>query len=223
MAQPTLLQLRTRARQRANMENSTFVTDAEFNSYINEAIADLRDKMISKVGADYFASTQSYTLINGTENYALPNDFYKVLYVEQQGIDQLYYKMRRFEVSERSLGASPISYYAPEIKYRLTANNITFTPVNQLGGILVRLTYVPVPTELSADIDTLNGYNGWETYPILLAARKALAKEESNVSDIDTELQMLIQRIESMADNRDYGNPYRIQDNTYKRYGRWGF
>lgn len=223
MAQPTLLQLRTRARQRANMENSQFVTDAEFNSYLNEAIADLRDKMISKVGADYFASTTTFTLVNGTENYALPADFYKILYVEQRGIDQLYYKMRRFEVAERSLGASPISYYAPEIKYRLTANNITFTPVNQLGGIQVRLTYVPVPTELSADNDTLNGYNGWETYVILLAARKALVKEESDVSQVDSELQSLIQRIEAMADNRDHGQPFRIQDNTFKRYGRWGF
>lgn len=223
MAQPTLLQLRTRARQRANMENSQFVTDSEFNSYLNEAIADLRDKMISKVGADYFATATNFTLVNGTENYALPSDFYKILYVEQQGIDQLYYKMRRFEVAERSLGASPISYYAPEIKYRLTANNITFTPVNQLGGIQVRLTYVPVPAELAADIDTLNGYNGWETYVILLAARKALVKEESDVSQIDSELQSLIQRIEAMADNRDYGQPMRIADNTFKRYGRWGF
>jgi hypothetical protein len=223
MALVTLQELRTRVRQRANMENSQFVTDAELNVYINEAIADLRDKMISKVGEDYFAADTLITLVSNVEAYALPADFYKILYVEVKGDDGYYYKMRRFEVSERNFGASPINYYIPDIRYRLRANQIVFTPQNLLGGRVVRLTYVPIPQELTANSDTLQGYNGWESYVIVYAARKALVKEESDTSQLDQELIKLDQRMEAMIDNRDTSEPSRIYDNSRRRdLNRWG-
>jgi hypothetical protein len=223
MALVALSDLRTRVRQRANMENSQFVTDAELNVYINEAIADLRDKMISKVGDDYFASETTINLLNNQDTYALPADFYKVLYVEVKGDDGYFYKVRRFEVSERNFGASPINYYIPDIRYRLRANNIVFTPQNLVGGRQVRLTYVPVPTELVNNGDTLQGYNGWEAYVVVYAARKALVKEESDTSQLDAELMKLDQRMESMIDNRDQSNPSRIADNSRRRdLNRWG-
>ena len=77
MASPTLLQLRTRTRERANMENSTFVSDSELSRYINYSINDLRDKMIIKTGEEYFADIEAYTLVDGQEEYTLPTDFYK--------------------------------------------------------------------------------------------------------------------------------------------------
>jgi hypothetical protein len=223
MAIIALSALRARVRQRANMEGSQFVTDSELNTYINEAIADLRDKMISKVGDDYFAAETTYTLLANQDTYALPSDFYKVLYVEVKGDDGYFYKMRRFEVSERNFGASPINYYIPDIRYRLRANNIVFTPQNLMGGRQVRLTYVPIPSELVTDGDTLQGYNGWETYVIVYAARKALVKEESDTAQLDAELVKLDQRMESMIDNRDQSEPSRIYDNSRRRdLNRWG-
>jgi len=205
------------------MENSQFVTDAELDVYINEAIADLRDKMISKVGDDYFAAETTINLLSSTDTYALPSDFYKVLYVEIKGDDGYFYKMRRFEVSERNFGASPINYYIPDIRYRLRANNIVFTPQNLMGGRQVRLTYVPIPTELVNNNDTLQGYNGWEAYVIVYAARKALVKEESDTGQLDAELVKLDQRMEAMTDNRDGSEPNRIADNSRRRdLSRWG-
>jgi hypothetical protein len=203
------------------MENSNFVKDAEWNSYINYSISQLRDKMISKVGNDYFASQVNIPLINGTSAYALPNDFYKILYVEMLGNDGNYYKMRRFEIAEQNIGRTPISSFLPEIRYRLTANNIVFTLDNTFGGRQVRLTYVPVITELAIDADTLNGYNGWEEFVILLAARKALVKEEQDLSQLDVEIALMDQRLEAMADNRDQSNPMRVYDN--QRYYDSGF
>ncbi len=222
MAAVTLANLRTRVRNRANMENSQFVTDTELNIYINQAIADLRDKMISKAGEDYFAETESYSLQANREAYDLPSDFYKILYVEVQGDDNYFYQMRRFEISERNFGASPINYYIPDIRYRLRADSIIFTPQNLVGGRTVRMTYVPIPTELINDSDTLEGYNGWETYVIVYAARIALVKEESDTSQLDAELMRLDQRMEAMADNRDQSMPSRIIDNSRRRdLNRW--
>ena len=43
----TLSTLRSRAREEADMENGTFVSDSEANRYVNEAITELSDFLIS--------------------------------------------------------------------------------------------------------------------------------------------------------------------------------
>lgn len=217
MATITLLNLRTRARDRANMENSTFVSDSIFNSYINYAVSELRDIIASKVGEDYFASSQSTLLTSGQETVALPADFYKLLWVEILISGVSYAQLKRFEVNEQLSGVNP----GADLKYRLRADNIWLMPPSATSGKTIRLWYAPLPTALSADGDTLKGYNGWDEYVVLLAARKALVKEEQDVSDIDRELIVFKQRLESMAPNRDQSQPMRIRDNELST-SEWG-
>lgn len=223
MASRTLLALRDRCKQRANMENSTFVTDTEWNSYINYSISELRDTLASKVGDDYFATSETIALNNTTDTYSLPATFYKVLWVEILANDGYYYKMSRFEVSEMNANANIVSFAVPEIKYRLRGDSIWLNPQSALGGRTIKVWYVPLLTELSADGDTVNGFNGWDEFIILKSARKALIKEEQNVVDVDNELAVLYQRIEAMAENRDQGQPMRIQDSERARewYNLW--
>lgn len=218
MSNITLLQLRNSCKERANMENSTFVSDSEWNKYINYSISELRDIIISKVGDDYYALSSSYTVVNGQEAYALPSDFYKVLWVELLGQDGYYYKMKRFEVTERNHGRSPLNYFISDVKYRLRADNITITPSSLSAGRQFRLWYVPLITNLVADGDVLNGYNGWDEFVVLKSARKALVKEESDTSQVDTELSVLYGRLEAMAANRDQSEPMRIYDNENDYY-----
>ena len=59
MATFTESDLRTRARRRADMENSTFVSDAEIQDYLNSSISELHDFMV-KSYEDYFVSEQTY-------------------------------------------------------------------------------------------------------------------------------------------------------------------
>lgn len=222
MASITLLNLRTRARDRANMENSAFVSDSIFNSYINYAISELRDIITSKAGEDYFATATSPTLLTSEqETVALPADFYKLSWVEVLVDGVNYVPLKRFEIAER-----PTSYFnlispCGELKYRLRADNLWLQPIAATGGKTIRMWYVPLPTALSADADTLNGYNGWDEYVVLQAARKALVKEEQDVTDIDRELIVFIQRLEAMAPNRDQSQPMRIYDND-RKYG-WDY
>lgn len=211
MATITLANLRTRARDRANMENSTFVSDSIFNTYINYAISDLRDIITSKVGEDYFATSSFSTLTTNQETLALPADFYKLLWIEVLEYGTKYTRLNRFEVNEQPNGL-PYSYNS-FLKYRLRADNVWFQPISATGGKTVRIWYVPLPTALSSDLDTLNGYNGWDEYVVLLAARKAVVKEEQDTSGIDAEIIALNQRIEAMAPNRDQAQPMRIYDN----------
>ena len=46
----TLAELRTQARNRADMESSEFVTDTELTDYINSSIAELHDILIQSYG-----------------------------------------------------------------------------------------------------------------------------------------------------------------------------
>lgn len=218
MSTITLANLRTRARDRANMENSGFVSDSIFNTYINYAISNLRDIVASKVGEDYFATSSSSTLTTGQETVALPTDFYKLLWVEIQVDGTNYQKINRFEVSE--LPATPLGITFPWIalKYRLRADNLWITPSPWAAGKTLRMWYVPLATDLSADSDTLNGYNGWDEYVVLMAARKALVKEEQDVSDIDRELLVMNERIEAMSPNRDQAQPMRVYDNERSNF-----
>lgn len=221
MATRTLLTLRTNAKERANLENSSFVSDAEWNRYINYSVSELRDILISKAGDDYFATSQTIALNNTTDTYSLPADFYKVLWSEILGFDGYYYKMKRFEISEQNNNANMVYLAIPEIRYRLRNDSIVFNPVSALGGRTVRLWYVPLAPELSADSDTLSGYNGWDEFIVLKSARKALVKEEQDTSELDTEILLLMQRIESMSENRDQAQPMRIQDNQRHWEDQW--
>jgi hypothetical protein len=208
----TLLQLRTQARQRANMENSTFVTDGEFNTYINLSISELYDMLCSKSDADYNISSSTFTTVTNQDSYNLPVDFYRL-----RGVDLLIDPLRpvplkRFEFAERN-SIDPQFYGVVDIRYRLRGDKLTFTPTELMGGQSMRIWYIPLPTQLSADNHTLNGYNGWEELVIVKTAIKALVKEEQDTSQLTYEYEQLKLRLEQAMDSRDSASPSRITDN----------
>jgi hypothetical protein len=219
MASISLLALRTKVRERANMENSTFVSDAELTRYINYSIKELFDILVSKNGNEYYAESSQFTLVNGTEAYSLPVDFYKVLWAELKGDDGYWYKMRRFEQQEKNYGRSPVNYFIPDIRYRLRKDKIVFTPDNLIGGRVIRLWYVPQQADLVADGDTFDGINGFDEYIVVRSAIKCLVKEEQDVSALMAELDFIRQRIETMGENRDQGAPSRVYDSQQDYYG----
>jgi hypothetical protein len=214
MATFTLAQLRSRVRQRADMETSQFVTDSEINGLINASIAELYDVIAQKYGNDYFAVSTQFTLANGAQSQALPADFYKLLGVDSRLDQNAWQTVNRFEFSERNLRDSQLLRIPagnPEFRYKLFGNEIRFdVPMSQSTEI--RVWYVPFPVQLVADVDTFDGYNGWEEYVVVDAAIKCLEKEESDTRDLQLRKQQLETRIESAAGNRDAQNPARIVD-----------
>lgn len=88
-------------------------------------------------------------------------------------------------------------------------HRIRFTPI-QSGYALV--WYIPIAPFLSADTDTVTGFHGYEEYPALYAAMRALIKEESDASGVATMLASMQSRIRKMAGVRDVGHPERVQD-----------
>ena len=64
--------LRTLSRQRADMENSQFITDTEMLRYINRGYAELYDLLVTAANSeDYFLKDSTVQLVSGTKSYDL--------------------------------------------------------------------------------------------------------------------------------------------------------
>jgi hypothetical protein len=212
-----LSDLRTAIRQRADMVNSQFVADSELNSYINQSYFELYDLLIQKYGDNYYVQTP-YTFVTdgGSQFYALPADFYKLLGVDLALSNSLdsYVTIKPFNFSDRNRYSVPNfqSFYGvTNLRYRLNGNQLWLNPI-PAAGQTVQIWYVPKLTTLVNDTDTVDGVSGWTEYIIVDGVIKCLQKEESDVSIPMAQKAALIQRIEAAAENRDAGSPARVAD-----------
>ncbi len=192
----TLVKLRARALDYADMTSSSFPVSDRVDNYINAAASDLYDILL---GAGWFAKTQTITLVGGTESYALATDFYRVLEVSYVTADRRY-PLARYERKE---------LHGPQR--------------GPQGGGTAELDYAPNFVRLSADGDTMdvafaNGAqlpNGWEDYIAMQAASKLLGREESD-RWMARDVAEMRQRYQQLAEPQD--NSGRVAD-VYGRYG----
>lgn len=221
----TLTDLRTQARYRCNQENSQFVTDGELTGYINFSAFELYDLLVQKYGSYYFHNTYTFNLISGQSSYNLPNDFYKLAGIEIQIDSQNYQSLQRFNWSDRNkfMSGTFFDWGAFNLGYSLVGNQVRLFPNVSITN-QIRLDYVPFMTTMVADSDSFNGFNGWEDYIIVDAARKMALKEndEALADRLLQEKQLLIKRIESAAAARDAANPKTIS-NINSQNSSWPF
>lgn len=231
MATLALSEIRQRCRERADMESSQFVTNDELNFYINQSIAELHDMLVQSYGEDYYVKNVSFNTSANQEAYDLStvvtdDDFYKMRGVDAKLDGDDWFSLKKFNFNERNkfqnfgvwdyLGIT-------NVRYRVLGNEIRFIPLPD-SSIEIRLWYIPQSTRLSSDTDTYNDFNGWIEYVIVDCAIKMLNKEESDVSVLLAEKQLLKRRIEEVANNRDAAEPESVQDihaeNNNYFYGR---
>jgi hypothetical protein len=92
------------------------------------------------------------------------------------------------------------------------APQVTFSPNTLVGPDGDAITWGNVMT----------GYNGWEEYIITDAAIKMLQKEESDVSILMAQKNMLFQRIQKECENRDENGIQTVTDVYSMNGGGWG-
>lgn len=212
MATFTESDLRTRARRRADMENSTFVTDAEVQDYLNSSIAELHDFMV-KSYEDYFVSEQTYNAPIATGGVNLPDDFYKALGVDYNsgGITST---LRAFSFTERNVYNTPFAVIdrLAEPKYKIDGTKIKLIPTNSQSGTIT-LFYVPTPTQFSTTVTEVETIiPGYEEYVVVATAIRMLMKEESDISVLERERQQLASRIIRALSPRDVSGSQAIRD-----------
>lgn len=218
MATYTESDLRTRARRRADMENSTFVTDDEIRDYLNSSISELHDMMV-KSYEDYFVSEQAYTIPLATGGGSLPDDFYKALGVDYNsgGITST---LKAYSFTERNVYNTPYAVIdrLAEPMYKIEGNKIKVIPTNSQSGTIT-LYYVPSPAQFSSTVSEIeNVIPGFEEYIVVATAIRMLMKEESDVSTLERERQQLASRIIRAISPRDASGSYAIRDVRKGRY-----
>ena len=247
-AELSLYELRNRAKQKADRVNSSFVTNEEWNFFINQSMFELYDLLIT-VYEDYFMAPRASFSFNGGANqdtYPLPNGvltfindqgqsyvappFYKMLGLDLSlnTAQNAYITLHKFDFIDRNRYVYPNTastlYGVFNMRYRMMGTNIQFMPVPSSAGQSVRINYIPRLKELLQDTDlTTIGFSGWLQYVIVRAAKYALDKEESDTSVLTEEIGYLKQRIEESAINRDVGQPDTISDIRQGTWSNGGF
>ena len=209
----TLADLRTRCRERADQEESEFVSATELLSYINASYAELYDILVSKF-EDYYTLSTTTTIASGSNTFSLPTDFYKLRGLDYKLSATDWQTVQKFNFSERNSVNRSISRSRSgdkAVEYRIVGSTMHIEPADNAAGTY-RIWYTPAYTPLTEETDTVDGVNGWEEYIIIDVAIKMMAKEESSTTHLEREKAAMLNRIESMAQNRDSGAPESISD-----------
>lgn len=190
------------AKQRADMESGGVVSAAaEWLQLVNYAYLDLWD-LVSEHLQDHFMTLASFTLVGGAgagSQYTVPLDVNEVRLVEfQTGDNTQYMPVPAFSLSERNNSGR---------SYRLMGATLYMLPELSSAGSY-RLWYTPAPSTLttSPDLAIDARVERWWEYIGLGAAKRALTKEESSVTDIEGEMAAIAKRIAKMAPKRQ-GSP----------------
>tara|TARA_Y100000114_G_C11752384_1_gene325058 strand:- start:174 stop:872 length:699 start_codon:yes stop_codon:yes gene_type:complete len=216
--------LSTRAKRRADMVNSSFVSEDEIKDYLNSSIAELYDFLV-KSYEDYFVKTTTYTvpLTTGGTADDLPSDFYKALGVDfvSGGITST---LKAFSFTERNIYNTPYAVIDRLAKpmYKVDGSKIKMIPENVQSGTIT-LFYVPLAPEFTS---TASGSGnklefvipGFVEYVIVATAIRMLMKEESDVSALERERQQLASRIIRAISPRDASGSHAIRDVRKGRY-----
>lgn len=210
----TLVNLRTKARERADMVSSLFVTDSELNGYIQESYKELYDLLVDAV-EDYNLTSlsDSTTTITTGNTFNLPTDHYKLRGVDDLTDAQNPRTVRKFNFGERNdyLFSERLSLGAEfsDVLYRVAGSKIYILPPDKAARVY-RIWYVPLPTVPTSDSDTIDAINGWAEYVIIDAAIKCRIKEESDVRELRNSKKDVYERITRMKNNRDQNIPDKV-------------
>lgn len=234
MAAVSLVQLRAKARELADLTGSLFVTDTadSLDQWINEGAQKLHDLYVQAYGEDYLEKSAALTTVNGQTDYTLPVDFYRLLGVElpingKQRSLKLYNRAERNGVSNQVSAFSATSLP----RYKLSKGVVRLVPAP--GSVMVgKLWYSPLLQVTATDgvtvtnllvlgTDTINFENGAERYIIMYAARKALLKQESDTSKIDRDLEKEEAMLQVLIEERNASEPKSAVDIENTDFDPW--
>lgn len=164
MANMTLGTARARIRYRINETTASYWTDAELNSYINDAKEDLYNSILT-INKDFFEKKTTLTMVSGTAEYELPTDFQQVKSLRMSGAG---YEDTMFKPMDRStqaflMGLNSMNVAASpyEVMYDTYQNlddtdktwYIQFSPIPR-SAQTIEMNYVAQLPDLSSDSDT---------------------------------------------------------------------
>ena len=173
----SLSELRQLTRQRADNENSQFVTDTELTRYLNNSWGELYNLIIENFNEDYFTTSHSFSLTSGTDSYSLPSDFYKSRGVDLVVTNTESVPLRRYNWAERTRNS--VTVRARDYRYRIQKGSIIFTPLPSTNDS-IKIFYIPDPRKLESV--TPSGVTRGTTTTYTVSSHSFVADDVVNVS-----------------------------------------
>lgn len=179
------------------------------DTLVNLAIAKFYDMLVAARGHEYYATDVAVAMVSGTQQYALPADFYQLLTAHlewgAQDLEQLHDTSQR----ERTTYQNWQTWGRWSDKaFRLigtqlaSSQTLEIWPIPQLSGTILRVRYIPQFAPLANDATSFDSVNGWEKFIALAAAIDYRTAEGKDLGNLSALYQEELARIESMADKR---------------------
>lgn len=194
---------------------SDFANPVGLLYFFNYELAAIWDAMIASY-EDWCIQHHPVGIVAGIENYSMPTDFYKLRKVFPLISGRRGTALKRFDLQdlgEADSTAALITSPLEDSRYKLTGNRLWIHPMPTAAGTL-EAWYVPTfrPVENIKDTIDFRMPFGWEDYVIEGLAARMLEKEESDSSHCRREQQRILQRILTMSEDRDVGEPHKMID-----------
>lgn len=232
--------LRYFAQLAADKLNSLYLTTDEWNFNINQSAMDLGNTLVDHYGDDYFFAHPLLIPLTGHISYPIPDGSN---YPDVNGVPApALFKLNGIDVNVSgpanngpNAGWTPLARANWSDRDRFTTwpgqagalNNIYQMYYRWMGtriylfpqniNLMIRLWYIPIFKQLLLDTDMLPySISGWSQYVILDTALKAMSKEESSAKYalLKDQKQIILDRIESSAQNRDVGQANSVSNTT---------
>ncbi len=197
-------------RQRADMENTQFVTDADIIEWLNADICELWDALV-KADPNFAYDTFTITTVAGTVDYgaAIPADFYQCRGIDRVDLNGRNIPLRPLNDQER-IGPLPTSLLTmPRFQIRGVSQGpegiyVHFDPDPGSHDYIVH--YTTVALQIADATTDFDGIQGWEDWPIWATVEKMLIKEKMDTREAQRKLAEVKYRVTDMANNRDAEN-----------------
>lgn len=209
----TVTELEVRARVRADQDQSTFPTSAQYLSLIADAAEELWNRMVA--AGNKPAQTSVAVTANGSASYTIGTNVLTVLSVERnEGQERLPLRRAQEEMLPflRGLGSGLGEWY-DLVGGATAALTLELFPNPPSGTYTVR--YIPRFTRFTSGSDNWYGPPRSDEYIVVSTAIKALRKEGDEARELVRELEAIFEDVVRMAPWQDAQHPGTIADRRF--------
>ncbi len=182
--------LKAWARQLSDTENDPNVGEDELDALANRHRMEVYDRLVDAGPADYYAATTTITTSVDVAEYAVDATF--------RNLTGVYVRQASDAETRRPLMPMPNGARA------------NYKPPT--GIWTVDIEFIPVPSDLDDDGDTIDGVSGFEELVAKMMARDIMVKREADPSAVMADIARLEASITTRARSRDKGQPKRVTD-----------
>jgi hypothetical protein len=210
----TYSEIKEKIQKDLDLEDEDFIQEEELLGYVNEGI-DACESLIHTLYEDYFLTSASLTLVNGTASYALPSDIFAnkiraVDYINGSTIAPVRRIKEQSRYQDIALSnANPGG--AGNYRYLLTnptaGPRIQFVPAAQESGAYITLWYIRNAARLVDDTDECD-IPEFTSFVIQFAKVRCLEKEgnpmvQKAIADLANYQKLMVETLSTMVPDGD--------------------